>query len=67
MGTKHLLGCQYVDDVLIDAPYKITPDMITQLNISEIVCGTRHDDIGKRYVENMMVRLSQENWYLKSH
>ena len=48
-----VLGCQYVDDILIDAPYKITPEMITRLKISEVVCGTRHDDIGKRYVENM--------------
>jgi ethanolamine-phosphate cytidylyltransferase len=48
-----VLGCDFVDDILIDAPYEITPDMITRLNITEVVCGTKHDDIGVRYVENM--------------
>jgi ethanolamine-phosphate cytidylyltransferase len=32
-----ILGCRYVDDVLIDAPYQITRDMITTLGIDEIV------------------------------
>lgn len=32
-----ILGCRYVDDVLIDAPYKVTRDMITTLGIDEIV------------------------------
>ena len=31
-----VLGCQYVDDVLIDAPYDITPEMISRLNISNL-------------------------------
>ena len=44
-----VLGCQYVDDVLIDAPHEITPDMVDRLNISEVVKGTKHDDIGIRY------------------
>lgn len=48
-----VLGCRYADDVLIDAPYEITPEMISRLNIAEVVCGTKHDDIGVRYVENM--------------
>lgn len=48
-----VLGCQYVDDVLIGAPYEITPEMIARLNISEIVCGTKHDDIGVQFAENM--------------
>jgi ethanolamine-phosphate cytidylyltransferase len=48
-----VLGCRFVDDVLIDAPYEITPDMIARLGISEVVCGTKHDDIGVPYAENM--------------
>jgi ethanolamine-phosphate cytidylyltransferase len=40
-----VLGCRYVDDVLIDAPYEITRDMISSLNISEVVHGTMCDDI----------------------
>ena len=32
-----VLGCRYVDDVLIDAPYEITNEMISSLNIAEVV------------------------------
>lgn len=32
-----VLGCRYVNDVLIDAPYVITPEMIASLSISEVV------------------------------
>lgn len=39
-----VLGCRYVDDVLIDAPYEVTPDMISSLNISEVLHGTLCDD-----------------------
>lgn len=39
-----VLGCRYVDDVLIDAKYQITPDMIASLNIAEVVHGTYTDD-----------------------
>jgi ethanolamine-phosphate cytidylyltransferase len=35
-----------VDDVLIDAPYEITPEMVASLNIAEVVHGTNSDDIG---------------------
>lgn len=48
-----VLGCQYVDDILIDAPYEITPEMISRLHISEVVCGTKHDELGVPYAENM--------------
>jgi ethanolamine-phosphate cytidylyltransferase len=34
-----VLGCRYVNDVLIDAPLCITPEMITSLNISEVIRG----------------------------
>ena len=32
-----VLGCRFVDDVLIDAPWVITPDMIASLNIAEVI------------------------------
>jgi ethanolamine-phosphate cytidylyltransferase len=32
-----VLGCRYVDDVLISAPYEMNDDMIDSLNISEVV------------------------------
>lgn len=41
-----VLGCRFVDDVLIDAPYNVSQEMISSLNISEVVHGTVYDDIG---------------------
>ena len=38
-----VLGCRYVDDVLIDAPWVITPDMISSLNISKVIRGNNQD------------------------
>eukprot|EP00977_Amphora_coffeiformis_P002732 scaffold521_cov167-Amphora_coffeaeformis.AAC.23 len=32
-----VLGCRYADDVLIDAPYEITEDMVGSLNIAEVI------------------------------
>jgi ethanolamine-phosphate cytidylyltransferase len=32
-----VLGCKYVDDVLIDAPYVITKEMVASLKISVVV------------------------------
>lgn len=39
-----VLGCRYVNDVLIDAPYEITPEMISSLNITEVVRGETQED-----------------------
>merc|ERR1719401_2907076 len=39
-----VLGCKYVNDVLIDAPVEVTHDMISSLKISEVVRGTMSDD-----------------------
>lgn len=39
-----VLGCKYMNDVLIDAPVEITPDMIASLRITEVVHGTESDD-----------------------
>jgi len=38
-----VLGCRYVDDVLIDAPWVITEEMIKSLNISVVVHGSTAD------------------------
>lgn len=38
-----LLGCRYVDDVLIDAPWEITREMVASLKISVVVAGTISD------------------------
>jgi len=40
-----VLGCKYINDVLIDAPLEISPDMIASLKITEVVHGTESDDI----------------------
>ncbi|CAM9345274.1 unnamed protein product, partial [Ascophyllum nodosum] len=40
-----VLGCAYVNDVLIDAPLHITREMIASLNICAIVHGTVDDSI----------------------
>ncbi len=34
-----VLGCKFVDDVLIDAPYTVTKEMIDSLNIAVVVKG----------------------------
>ena len=39
-----VLGCKYINDVLIDAPMEITPDMIASLRITEVVHGSESDD-----------------------
>jgi len=38
-----VLGCRYVDDVLIDAPWVISPEMVASLNIAVVVHGTYCD------------------------
>jgi ethanolamine-phosphate cytidylyltransferase len=38
-----VLGCRYVDDVLLDAPWCITEDMIATMSISVVVRGTVRD------------------------
>jgi ethanolamine-phosphate cytidylyltransferase len=40
-----VLGCTYVNDVLIDAQFKISMEMVVSLNISEVI-GTHDEDIG---------------------
>lgn len=41
-----VLGCKFMNDVLIDAPVEITPDMIASLRITEVVHGTESDHNG---------------------
>jgi len=40
-----VLGCRYVDDVLLDAPWQVTPEMIATLRISVVVRGTICDTL----------------------
>lgn len=39
-----VLGCRFVDDVLIDAPWDVSREMIASLNISVVVHGTEHSE-----------------------
>jgi glycerol-3-phosphate cytidylyltransferase-like family protein len=39
-----VLGCKYVSDVLMDAPYVLSSDMISALNISIVVNEVRDSD-----------------------
>lgn len=39
-----VLGCKYVDDVLIDAPWEITLDMIQTLKVDMVLHGTGYED-----------------------
>lgn len=41
--TLALLACRYVDDVLLGAPWKVTQDMITTMNISVVLHGDSTD------------------------
>lgn len=41
-----VMGCRYVDDVLIDAPRTVTRDMISSLKIDEVVLGPNGDGDG---------------------
>jgi len=45
-----LLACKYVDDVVIEAPYKITQDLIKSLNIAKVVnIKTTEDSLLPQY------------------
>ena len=39
-----VLACQYVDDVVIGAPYEISEDFIKSLGIHKVVCCTSTND-----------------------
>lgn len=39
-----VVGCRYADDVLIDAPWEVSADMIKSLGIHTVVSGTTHDE-----------------------
>lgn len=43
-----VLGCKYVDDVVIDAPWKVSAEMIKSLEIKMVVHGTNGDDTYER-------------------
>ena len=39
-----VLACKYVDEVVIGAPYILTKDLVTSLNISEVVHVESRED-----------------------
>lgn len=38
-----VLGCRFVDEVLIDAPYQVSPEMISSLNLQQVI-GWKDED-----------------------
>merc|ERR1712183_424038 len=38
-----VLGCRYTDDVLLDAPWQITTEMVKSLGITCVARGTTYD------------------------
>ena len=62
-----VLGCRYSDDVLIDAPYEITDEMISSLNISEVVRRRKNiQDDRNREAEEYRFRRAKKAGILKS-
>lgn len=47
-----VLGCKYVDDVLIDAPYEITAEMINGLNIGTVLVGHVRPEVDYNELSN---------------
>ena len=49
-----VLACKYVDDVILDAPYQLTPEIIAALKISVVVTGkvseATHDGNGGTHI-----------------
>lgn len=39
-----VMACKYVDDIVIEAPFIITEDLIKSLNISKVVNVSSDDD-----------------------
>jgi ethanolamine-phosphate cytidylyltransferase len=39
-----VMACKYVDDIVIEAPYVITEDLIKSLNINKVVNVSSEDD-----------------------
>ena len=53
-----VLGCRYVDDVLIDAPHIVTLDMITTLRIDEVV-KVDYDDYDQELIKARVSDMSR--------
>jgi ethanolamine-phosphate cytidylyltransferase len=64
-----VLGCRYVNDVLVDAPYTISNELIKELGITEVICArpsflkcslseadeTRYDDATKAGILQLLL------------
>ena len=57
-----VLGCRYVNDVIIDAPFVVTEEMITSFRINEVVYGggDQQDDSMEYGYEDIRYRKAQE-------
>ena len=57
-----VLGCRFTDDVLIDAPYTLTKDMVAALNVSKVIRGNNYDleDEKERYSYAMSVGIYKQ-------
>lgn len=55
-----VLGCRFVDDVLIDAPYEISSEMISSLRIAEVIHGTCDEDDGYSSDKDERYRYAKE-------
>jgi ethanolamine-phosphate cytidylyltransferase len=61
-----VLGCRYVDDVLIDAPWEITREMIASLNISIVATGTLRDCAEPKRVHDKYYEMPKQLSLLKT-
>ncbi|XP_011006224.1 PREDICTED: ethanolamine-phosphate cytidylyltransferase-like isoform X2 [Populus euphratica] len=59
-----VLACQYVDEVIIGAPWEVSKDMITTFNISSVVHGTvaENNDFLKPCRKKTILMLCQSVW-----
>lgn len=46
-----VMGCKFVNDVLLDAPFDLTEDIIASLNISVVVHGTEYTDDSEKSLQ----------------
>ena len=55
-----VVGCQFADDVLIDAPWEISADMIKSLGVKVVVAGTAHDEKSTGTTKDMTYKVAKE-------
>lgn len=63
-----VLACKYVDDIVIEAPYIITEDLIKSLNINQVVNIVTDEDVAKpelRLVDQFSIVKSLPGKYIE--